>query len=230
MLMISSRALLLLAACVCFNIATFHTTFATAQNLPLPDLPYAYDALEPAIDETTMRVHHLMHHAGYTRKVNAALATLRSDPETKKLAKMGIDTLLNHLDEVPETLRATVRNNGGGYVNHCMFFKGMKAPAAVAAVHEKEGDADAGASDVADNAPVANSPLSVAIDAHFGSFAAFQQQFSDLAGGVFGSGWAFLYYDTSDEGALKVTKTANQDTPAMNGHAPILALDVWEHA
>ena len=97
----------------------------SAQNLPLPPLPYEYDALEPHIDVDTMKIHHLKHHQTYTDKLNGALKKLREDPQHKYLAKMGIDQLLEHLDEVPEGLRKTVQNSGGGYVNHDFFFKSM---------------------------------------------------------------------------------------------------------
>lgn len=97
----------------------------SAQNLPLPSLPYDYNALEPHIDEATMREHHLKHHKTYTDKLNAALAKLRSEPRTKHLAKMGIDALLQHLPDVDEPVRQTVRNAGGGYVNHDFFFRSM---------------------------------------------------------------------------------------------------------
>jgi len=158
-----------------------------------------------------MRVHHLSHHQKYTDTLNGALRKLRDDASTKFLAKMGVDSLLQHLDEVPEALRKTVRNAGGGYVNHAFFFDCMSP---------NGGGEPSGA-------------LSDAIRASFGGLSAFKQMFSLAALEVFGSGWAWLVYDTSvgTLAALKVTSTPNQDTPAMqSGLVPLLGIDVWEHA
>ena len=181
---------------------------ASAQNLPLPPLPYDYNALEPHIDEATMRVHHLSHHQTYTDKLNGALAKLREDATHKHLAKMGVVTLIQHLDEVPEALRKTVRNSGGGYVNHAHFFDGMSPNGG----GEPEGE------------------LADALRASFGSFEAFRKLFTLTALETFGSGWAWLVYDKA-EATLRLTSTANQDTPAMQpGLLPLLGCDVWEHA
>lgn len=155
-----------------------------------------------------MRVHHLGHHQTYTDKLNGALKKLREDPATKRLAKMGIDTLLQHLDEVPEALRKTVRNSGGGYVNHAAFFDGMSPNGG----GEPEGE------------------LGDALRKSFGSFTSFQQMFKLTALETFGSGWAWLVYDVASK-SLKVSSSANQDTPAMQpGVIPLLGCDVWEHA
>lgn len=180
---------------------------AVGQNLPLPPLPYAYDALVPVIDEETMRTHHLKHHQGYTDKLNAALQTLRGDSSTKHLAKMGVDKLLTNLDDVPASLRGAVRNNGGGYVNHVFFWASMQAP--------KE-----------DNAPAVGSTIAIQLDKAFGSVDGFKEIFSQTSLGVFGSGWAWLVFDVA-HGVLKITHTANQDVPK---DPPILGIDVWEHA
>ncbi len=183
-------------------------TTALAQNLPLPPMPYDYHALEPHIDEATMREHHLKHTQTYTDKLNAALQKLRADPEQKHLAKMGIDTLLQHLDEVPDSLAKAVRNAGGGYVNHAFFFDSMSPNGG----GEPSGD------------------LGDSIKKNFGNFAQFKQMFTVTALEVFGSGWAWLVYDVK-AAALKVMGTPNQDTPAMQKDMlPLLGVDVWEHA
>lgn len=165
----------------------------------LPPLPYAEDALEPHIDARTMSIHHDKHHAGYTNNLNKALEG-HSD-----LAAKSIEELLGNLDSVPESIRTAVRNNGGGYANHSLFWKVMGP--------------NAGGSPSGD--------LANAIDAAFGSFDAFKEAFAKAAGTRFGSGWAWLYVD---DGELAVTSTPNQDTPLMEGKTPILGLDVWEHA
>jgi len=182
---------------------------AQAQNLPLPPIPYDYNALEPHIDEATMRLHHLSHHKTYTDKLNGALEKLRADPEHKYLAKMGIDALLQHLDAVPPPLRKTVQNAGGGYVNHDFFFNSMSP---------------SGGGDLIEG------PLATGLGQAFGNVDRFKQAFSLAALEVFGSGWAWLVWDSKAK-ALTVTATANQDTPAMQpGMVPLLGLDVWEHA
>lgn len=166
----------------------------------LPPLPYAEDALEPHIDARTMSIHHDKHHAGYTNNLNKALEG-HSD-----LAAKSIEALLGDLDSVPEGIRTTVRNNGGGYANHSLFWRIMGP--------------NGGGSPSGD--------LAAAIDSAFGSFDAFKEAFSKAAGTRFGSGWAWLYVD--GDGNLAVTSTPNQDTPLMDGNTPILGLDVWEHA
>ncbi len=166
----------------------------------LPDLPYAHAALEPHIDTRTMQIHHGKHHQGYTNKLNAALEG-HDDLQGKS-----IEDILRDIDAVPEAIRGAVRNNGGGYANHSLFWSVM-AP-------------DGGGE------PSGN--LADAINDAFGSFDAFKTQFAAAAGGRFGSGWAWLAVD--GDGNLKVYSTANQDSPYMQGHTPILGLDVWEHA
>ncbi|MED3660717.1 superoxide dismutase [Ureibacillus sp. FSL K6-8385] len=165
----------------------------------LPKLPYAYDALEPYIDAQTMEIHHTKHHNTYVTNLNAAV-------EGTEFANKDIIELISNLDAVPEEKRTAVRNNGGGHANHTLFWEvltpgGAKAPAG---------------------------ELAAAIDAKFGSFDAFKDEFSKAAAGRFGSGWAWLVVDKNGE--LKVTSTPNQDSPYMEGETPILGLDVWEHA
>lgn len=164
----------------------------------LPPLPYAEDALEPLIDARTMGIHHGKHHAGYTSKLNAAI-------EGSDLVGMSIEDILADLDNVPDDIRTAVRNNGGGYANHSLYWQIMSP----AGGGEAEGE------------------LADAINSAFGSFANFKSTFSAAAAGVFGSGWAWLVFDG---GALSVSTTPNQDTPLMHGRRPILGIDVWEHA
>lgn len=206
---------------------------AAAQNLPLPDLPYAYDALEPVIDGETMRTHHTKHHAGYLRKLNAALGELRADPASKALVKRGIDYMLRHLDEVPESHRATVRNNGGGYVNHALFWEVMAPP--IPTEGDDSDDADHDTADGPVRVPPSGSRLEAAIVRDFGSFEGMREQFSAAAAGHWASGWAWLVVDRdagSGPPVLRVATTPNQDTPAMSaeGTVPVLCLDLWEHA
>jgi Fe-Mn family superoxide dismutase len=165
----------------------------------LPDLPYAYDALEPYVDEQTMRIHHGKHHNGYTTKLNAAV-------EGTEYADTPVPELLAKLDELPAAIQGAVRNNGGGYVNHNLFWSVMGPNA---------GGAPSG-------------DLGAAIDAAFGSFDSFKEQFSAAAATRFGSGWAWLVKKASGE--LAIYSTANQDSPYINGDTPLLGLDVWEHA
>ncbi len=169
-------------------------------SFELPPLPYAEDALEPYIDARTMSIHHDKHHAAYTNNLNAALK------DHSDLAGKSIEQLLGDLGALPESIRTAVRNNGGGYANHNLFWETM-AP--------KHGGEPSGA-------------LAEAIDQAFGSFAAFQEQFAKAAATRFGSGWAWLYVDKN--GGLAVGSTPNQDTPLMEGNTPLLGLDVWEHA
>lgn len=166
----------------------------------LPDLPYAYDALEPTIDERTMHIHHDKHHAGYTRKLNSALEG-HSDLEEKS-----IEDLLRDIHGVPEDIRTAVQNNGGGYANHRLFWTVMSPDG---------GGSPSGA-------------LADALDSTFGSYDQFQEQFENAATGRFGSGWAWLVVDAG--GDLHVYNTLNQNSPYMDGHTPILGLDVWEHS
>jgi len=166
----------------------------------VPSLPYAYNALEPHIDEQTMRIHHDKHHAAYCNKLNAALA---KHPD---LQSKCVQELLSNLNDVPEDIRGAVNNHGGGYVNHTIFFKNM-AP--------DGGGAPSGA-------------LADAINSTFGNFDDFKSNFAAAAGGRFGSGWAWLCADAS--GKLVVKDFANQDSPLTKGLTPLLGIDVWEHA
>lgn len=166
----------------------------------LPALPYAYDALEPYIDEATMKVHHTGHHAAYVNNLNAALD---KHPE---LYDKSLEDLLASLDQVPEDIRTAVRNNGGGHWNHSFFWPLMK---------KNGGGSPSG-------------ELAQAIESQFGSFDAFKEEFGKVAAGRFGSGWAWLLVDKG--GKLSLTSTPNQDNPIMEGKHPILGLDVWEHA
>ena len=166
----------------------------------LPNLGYAYDALEPHIDARTMEIHHTKHHAGYVSKLNGAIEG-HSDLEA-----MSIEDLLAGIDSVPEEIRTAVVNNGGGHANHTLFW----------AVMGPDGGGEPGGA------------LAEAIDSAFGSFEDFKTEFSNAATTRFGSGWAWLVVDSS--GALKVYSTANQDSPYMQGDTAVLGLDVWEHA
>ncbi len=166
----------------------------------LPDLPYAFDALEPHIDAKTMEIHHDKHHAAYTNKLNEALE------KHPNLHSKSVEELLGSLDSIPEAIRTTVRNNGGGYANHNLFWTIMGP---------NGGGEPSGA-------------LGDAIKSAFGSFADFKKKVTDAGVGQFGSGWSWLVKDKS--GKLDVYSTPNQDTPVMKGHVPILGVDVWEHA
>ncbi|EMC5221042.1 TPA: superoxide dismutase [Streptococcus pyogenes] len=164
----------------------------------LPELPYAYDALEPQFDAETMTLHHDKHHATYVANTNAAL---EKHPEIGE----NLEELLADVTKIPEDIRQALINNGGGHLNHALFWE-LLSP-------EKQ--------DV-------TSDVAQAIDDAFGSFDAFKEQFTAAATGRFGSGWAWLV--VNKEGQLEITSTANQDTPISEGKKPILALDVWEHA
>jgi len=161
----------------------------------LPPLPYDYNALEPHIDEMTMRVHHDKHHATYTNNLNNAI-------QGTDLAGLSIEDILR---KGIAALPTAVRNNGGGFYNHSLFWR-MMGP--------RGGGTPTG-------------ELAAAINQAFGSFDAFKEQFSKAAIGQFGSGWAWLVYAN---GRLEVYGTPNQDSPIMEGKAPLLTLDVWEHA
>lgn len=163
----------------------------------LPELSYSYDALEPHFDARTMEIHHTKHHAGYTTNLNGAL-------EGKHIDK-SIEELLRNLDEVPDDIRGAVRNNGGGYYNHMLFWTFLSPEGG----GEPEGE------------------LAVAIKDAFGSFEAFKEAFSTAAKTRFGSGWAWLVIQ---DGKLEVVSTANQDSPLSDGKEVLLGLDVWEHA
>ena len=166
----------------------------------LPPLPYDYAALEPDIDEQTMRIHHDKHHGAYVNNLNAAL---EGQPD---LQKLGIEALLKGINSVPEKIRAAVRNNGGGHANHTLFWE-LMAPGGPSA---PEG------------------PLAAAITKTFGGVAEFKEQFAKAGAGRFGSGWAWLV--TDGKGGLAIESTPNQDSPLMEGKTPVIGLDVWEHA
>jgi Fe-Mn family superoxide dismutase len=165
----------------------------------LPPLPYDAAALEPHIDAQTMQIHHGKHHAAYVNNLNAALE------KHPQLQNRDAESLIRDLSSVPDDIRTAVRNNGGGHVNHTMFWQIM-GPGG--------GSAPSGA--VAD-----------AINSAFGSFDTFKDQFAKAAVGRFGSGWAWL---VDSSGKLSIESTANQDNPMMEGKRPIMGLDVWEHA
>jgi len=165
----------------------------------LPDLPYPEDALEPYIDARTMNIHRTKHHQAYVTNLNNAIAGTEWE-------KLSIEEILRRIDEVPENIRTTVRNNGGGHANHSLFWKIM-APNA--------GGAPTGA-------------LAEAINAKWGSFDEFKAQYKAIAVGRFGSGWAWLV--VKPDGSLDAYSLPNQDSPYMQGDTPILGLDVWEHA
>lgn len=166
----------------------------------LPALKFAFDALEPAIDARTMEIHHDKHHAAYVNNLNKAL---ESAPE---LYDQPLEKTLREIGKVPESIRTAVRNNGGGHVNHSLFWEiltpgGSKAP---------------------------QGALLADLEKTFGTYDAFVEKFNAAAGTRFGSGWAWLVLDS--EKKLQVYSTANQDSPLMDGHSPLLGLDVWEHA
>src|SRR5581483_939144 len=165
----------------------------------LPPLPYAYNALEPHIDARTMEIHHTKHHQTYITNVNNAIAGTEFE-------KLSVEQLIQSLDKVPENIRATVRNNGGGHANHSLFWTVM-GPGA--------GGEPTGA-------------LADAIKADLGGFTAFKDGFTKAGLTRFGSGWAWLSVDKNKK--LIVESSPNQDSPLMEGRTPILGMDVWEHA
>jgi Fe-Mn family superoxide dismutase len=166
----------------------------------VPPLPYDYAALEPHIDEATMRIHHDKHHAAYVNNLNAALEG-HADLQAKT-----IEAILSNLEAVPDAIRMAVRNNGGGHYNHTIFWEMMTPGGA-----QRPGGA-----------------LGKAIDSTFGSFDTFKEHFTKAGTSRFGSGWAWLSMDAS--GRLTVESTPNQDTPLSAGRKALLGCDVWEHA
>jgi superoxide dismutase, Fe-Mn family len=167
----------------------------------LPALPYATDALEPFIDKMTMEIHHGKHHNAYVTNLNKAL---ESAPD---LASKSVEELLaNNCAIVPDAIKTAVRNNGGGHINHSMFWQILVAPSAV-------------------TVPKGN--LATAINSAFGSFDTFKEKFNAAATTRFGSGWAWLIKTGS---GVEISSTANQDSPVMEGKFPVIGLDVWEHA
>jgi len=166
----------------------------------VPPLPYAFDALEPHIDKQTMEIHHDKHHGAYVTNLNKALESVPA------LKDKPIEALLaDNCSILPEEIRTPVRNNGGGHINHSMFWQIM-AP-------------NAG------GAPIGN--VAQAINATFGSFDQFKEKFNAAGMGRFGSGWAWLVKNSK---GVQIISTANQDSPVMDGNSPIFGIDVWEHA
>ena len=162
----------------------------------LPKLPYDYDALEPYIDKETMTIHHDKHHNTYVTKLNSAI-------EGTDLESKSIEEIVANLDSVPSDIQTAVRNNGGGHLNHSLFWE-MMTPNS-----KEEGT-------VIDE-----------IKKQWGSLDKFKEEFADAAAGRFGSGWAWLVVNN---GKLEITSTPNQDNPITEGKTPILGIDVWEHA
>jgi superoxide dismutase, Fe-Mn family len=172
----------------------------SANPAALPPLPYDYGALEPYIDAETMRLHHDNHHKTYVDKLNQALQ------QSPDLQGKSVEALLRDLNSVPEDIRMTVRNNGGGHLNHTMFWQ-LMAP-------------NAGGSPTG--------TIAAAINSTFGSFDSFKEQFNQAGADRFGSGWVWLV--RNPQGQLQITTTQNQDSPILEGLYPILGNDVWEHA
>jgi Fe-Mn family superoxide dismutase len=166
----------------------------------VPPLPYDYNALEPHIDEQTMRVHHDKHHQAYVDNANAAL-------QGTEWADKPVEEVLKNLDSLPEDKRTPVRNNAGGHYNHSLFWEWMSP--------DGGGDPQDG-------------PFKEAIESTFGNVAALKEQVNDAGVKRFGSGWTWLVQ--GEDGALSVESTANQDSPISAGRTPILGIDVWEHA
>lgn len=166
----------------------------------LPPLPYPYDALEPYIDVATMKVHHDGHEATYVNNLNEALK------DFPKFSGMSIEDLMRSINQVPEEIKTKVINNGGGVVNHNLFWTIMSP----------------------DGGKEPNGNFSEAINQDFASFNNFKDQFSNAAAGIFGSGYVFLV--VNNQGKLEIMSTHNQSTPLSEGKTPILNLDVWEHA
>jgi len=164
----------------------------------VPPLPYPYEALEPHIDAKTMTIHHDKHHQAYVDKVNAAL-------EGTEFADKPIEEVIANLDALPEDKRTPVRNQGGGHLNHNLFWESMSP----------------------DGGGAPDGDLGAAIDSAFGGFEQFKEKFEQAGIAQFGSGWVWLVVDG---GQLAVTSTANQDNPISSGATPLLGNDVWEHA
>jgi Fe-Mn family superoxide dismutase len=174
----------------------------------LPKLPYAYDALEPYIDAETMHLHHDKHHAAYVKKLNEAVAKMDST------VSPDIDTLLKNLEAVPESIRAAVRNQGGGHANHSLFWQTLRPmPKERPAQQEREQGKTA---------------ISEAITSDLGGFDKLQAEMTEQGGKLFGSGWVWLVLDGGKK--LTILTLPNQDSPLTEGHYPLFGIDVWEHA
>ena len=176
------------------------TPAAPSGPFSLPPLHYAFDALEPYIDARTMEIHHDKHHQAYVNNLNKAVA---GHPE---LGKQTVEALVQNLSMVPEDIRTAVRNNGGGHANHSLFWLSLGK----------------------NNGAKPTGELGKAIEAKFGNYSAFQEQFTKAALGVFGSGWAWLSVDPDKQ--LLIESTPNQDSPLTAGRQPVFGIDVWEHA
>jgi Fe-Mn family superoxide dismutase len=177
----------------------------TRQTYPfsLPELPYPYTALEPHLDEQTMRIHHDKHHKTYVDKLNEALA------KESELQKLTLIELLRGLDKLPDSVRTAVRNNGGGHYNHDLFWNSL-APAGDSVPREPRGE------------------LAQALNAQFGSFAQFREKFTDLAAKHFASGWVALVL--ASDGKLALVDLKDHEVPKLGEQTPLLIVDVWEHA
>ena len=185
---------------VAFDLNAVAPGASSVYPFQLPDLPYAHDAIAAVVDAQTMEIHHGKHHQGYTNKLNAALESQAN------LQGRTLFELLGRLEDLPESARTAIRNNGGGYLNHALFWPLLQPGGA----SQPEGD------------------LAEAITASFGDAESFRSEFAAAAKGLFGSGWAWLVADGT--GGLEVRRYANQDTPLADGLRPILGVDVWEHA
>ena len=192
-------ATLAAAACAAAPLLPAQPAPAPAGPFKLPPLPYAFDALEPHIDARTMEIHHDKHHAAYVANLNKAVA------DYPELGAKSIEDLMRTLDAVPEKVRTAVRNQGGGHLNHSLFWSMMKK----------------------DGGGLPKGEVAAAIDKSFGSFQAFKDALTKAAVGQFGSGWAWLSLDGK---ALKLEASANQDTPWSQSRPVLLGVDVWEHA
>lgn len=172
----------------------------TPEEFTLPPLPYDYDALNDYIDQETMTTHHDKHHAGYVKNLNTAIA------DYPELQGKSVEELLLNLDTIPEEIKTTVRNNGGGHANHSMFWAIMTP----------------------ESNPSPSGEVIDAITSSFGDLDTFKEEFNTAGKKQFGSGWSWLVMNS--EGELEVTSTPNQDSPFMEGKYPIMGNDVWEHA
>jgi superoxide dismutase, Fe-Mn family len=202
--MINRRQAIKTAALGIAALAATKSQVALAQNEPgafkLPALPYPFDALEPHIDARTMEIHHDRHHAAYVAGLNRAVA------DTPALQGKTVEELLASLDKVPESVRNAIRNHGGGHYNHALFWPMLSGKSQ----GQPKGE------------------LATAIERQFKGYDGFKDQFTKAALGQFGSGWAWL--TMTAERQLRIESTPNQDSPWTHGHAPLLGLDVWEHA
>ncbi|KAK3736516.1 hypothetical protein QZH41_009393 [Actinostola sp. cb2023] len=176
----------------------------------LPALPYSYNGLEPYIDEATLRVHHLGHHAAYTKKMNAALKAWRESGEKAELASKSILEILKNIEEVPEDWQEAIKNNGGGFVNHGFYWAGMSPNPS------KEARKPTG-------------KIAELIDTTYGNFSEFKRWFDNEATTLFGSGYTWLCQDVTS-GFLSMINMVNQESPVAYKLNPVLVIDIWEHA